>query len=218
MIKCVIFDFDGVIADSHSMFNELFTKIANDELNLGITKEEFAQFPGMRFELRFSYLAKQKRIVVSQEEINKAIIKGRSEYHESISSYTKLYDGAKKFLQELKTNNIKVCLGSNGSRRTVIKMLNQFEIVEYFDSIVTYDDVTHGKPAPDMFLKNAENVDVEYDECVVVGDAVEDINAAKSAGMKAIAVLTTDKKENLSDADLVVDSIANLNEELVSSL
>jgi HAD superfamily hydrolase (TIGR01509 family) len=218
LIKCVIFDFDGVIADSHSMFNKLFTRIANEELDLGITNEEFAQFPGMRFELRLSYLAKQKGIDVSQENLDKAIAKGRNEYHESTSSFTTLYEGAKEFLQELRNNNIKVCLGSNGSRRTVLKMLNQFEIFDLFDSIVTYDDVTHGKPAPDMFLKNADNVGVEYGECVVVGDAIEDINAAKAGGMKSIGLLTTNKKETLSVADLIMESIANLNFELVKNL
>ena len=105
MIKCVIFDFDGVIADSHSMFNKLFTRIANEELDLGITNEEFAQFPGMRFELRLSYLAKQKGIDVSQENLDKAIAKGRNEYHESTSSFTTLYEGAKEFLQELRNNS-----------------------------------------------------------------------------------------------------------------
>ena len=72
------------------------------------------------------------------------------------------------------------------------------------------EDVTNGKPAPDTFLKAAERLSLPPKCCVVVEDAVQGVQAGKSAGMSVVAVTTTRQRNDLLQADLIVDSLDEL--------
>ncbi len=218
MIRAVIFDNDGVIADSHGIVNSIFTQMINRELAINITEEEFAEYSGMRFEQRAELLAKKKNIAVSREKIMDALNKGRLEYYTNGLSYVKAFPGVKRLLDELKDAGIFIGMGTNGSRKTVMQLLKHLDLEDYFDSIVTYNDVSNPKPAPDIFLQNADNFGVEPDECVVIEDSVEGLVAAKQAGMKAIAVQTTKQEADLEDADLIVKSINDINVNKIQAL
>ena len=128
MIKSVIFDMDGVIADSHNIINNLFTQLLNKHLNLNLDVKEFAKYPGMRFEHRTEILTKEKGIHLSKEEIDEIMEIGREEYYNNKIDYTRIYPGMKELLEELKKSNIKIALGTNGSRRTIAKLIEQFNI------------------------------------------------------------------------------------------
>ncbi len=218
MIKAVIFDMDGVIADSHNIINNLFTELLNKHLNLNLDVKEFAKYPGMRFEHRTEILTKEKGIHLSKEEIDEIMEIGREEYYNNKIDYTRIYPGMKELLEELNKSNIKLALGTNGSRRTIAKLIEQFNIKNYFDAIVTYDDVARGKPFPDIFLKDAELLNVSPKECVVIEDSIEGIEAAKEAGMKVIAVSTTMKIDELKKADMIIKTIKELNVKKIQQL
>ena len=83
-------------------------------------------------------------------------------------------------------------------------------ILNRFDAIVIGEDVTNGKPAPDTFLKAAERLSLPPQYCVVVEDAVQGVQAGKTAGMAVIAVTTTRQRKDLLQADLIVDSLDEL--------
>ncbi|MEM2131388.1 MAG: HAD family phosphatase, partial [Candidatus Woesearchaeota archaeon] len=198
--------------------NKLFTELINKNLKLNITEKDFAKHPGMRFEQKAELFAKEKGLKISKKEIDELIEKGRDIYYKDIIKMIKLYPGVVELLKELKQNNIKIGLGTNGSKRTITKLFDNFGLHNYFDSIVTFDDASQGKPHPEIFLKNAENLKVKPEECVVVEDSIEGITAARAAKMKVIAVQTTLKKEELKDADLIVESIEDLNLRKIKSL
>lgn len=218
MLKAVIFDNDGVLSDSHREINKLFTNLINEYFNLNITKEEFSKYPGMRFEKRAEIIAKEKKIKIDQEKIKEFIENGREIYYNKVIDNIHLYEGVKELLDELKKNNIKIGLGTNGSKRTIIKLFDNFGLHNYFDSIVTFDDASQGKPHPEIFLKNAENLKVKTEECVVVEDSIEGIIAAKAANMKVIAVKTTLTEKELKDSDMIVESIKELTIDKIKSL
>ncbi|MEM3373895.1 MAG: HAD family phosphatase [Candidatus Woesearchaeota archaeon] len=218
MLKAVIFDNDGVLSDSHSNINKLFTTLVNNELNLNISESDFAKYPGMRFEQRAEQFAKEKGLIIPKEKIEKLIEKGREIYFKEILNQIKLYPGVIELLKELKENKIKIGLGTNGSKRTIMRLFDNYNLHDYFDSIVTFDDASQGKPHPEIFLKNAANMKVKPKECVVIEDSIEGIMAAKSAHMKVIAVKTTLTEKELKDADLIVESIKNLNLKKIQSL
>jgi beta-phosphoglucomutase len=79
-----------------------------------------------------------------------------------------------------------------------------------FDACVSGEQVTHSKPAPDTFLKAAEELALPPGRCAVVEDAVQGVEAGKAAGMPVAAVTTTRKRSDLTIADIVVDSLAEL--------
>jgi len=210
MIKCCIFDFDGVLIDSHDVLNTLFSETAIS-IGFPITKEEFQRFPGMRFEKRIEVLAKEKGFSVTPEQLKEFSEKGRYEYYTNSSSYVELYPGVIDFFEDLKKNNIKICLGSNGSRHVIEKIMKEKDIIKYFDNIVTYSDVAHPKPAPDMLLVSAEKFNLEPEECVFFDDAIEGLEAGLRAGMKVVAVATTTNKDELKEAHYIIDEIKNIN-------
>jgi beta-phosphoglucomutase len=218
MIKLVIFDFDGVVADSHSGVNDLFSNLINTELNLKIKPTDFAKYPGMRFEQRLSIIAKENNLDINWERITKIISKGRETYYKQSQNMTKLYPETIKFIKQLRENNIKVALGSNGSKNVILKLLDQFNATKYFDNIVTFDDVDNGKPHPEMFLKSMDKFNFSPSECVVIGDASQDIDAAQNGKMYSIALLTTDSKEILKNADIILDHPRDLNLKLLEQL
>jgi HAD superfamily hydrolase (TIGR01509 family) len=218
MIKAVIFDFDGVIVDSHGVINRHFTKVANDELHLGITETDFARFPGMRFEAKVAILAKERGLDIPKEKIVEAVKKGREEYLHNKSDQVELYPGTLRLFDELKKAKIKIALGTNGSRRSVEKLTVKLGIKDYFDSIVTFDDAYLPKPAPHIFLKNAENLKCLSGDCLIVEDSIEGITAAKAAGMKVVGVSTTLDKNDLKDADLILKTINDLNLGIIQKL
>jgi beta-phosphoglucomutase len=217
-MKAVIFDMDGVIVDSHGIINRLFTEVINRELHLNITEKEFARWPGIRFDQRLVIIAKEKGLPVSEEQIVKAIDKGRLEYYTNIIAYVKLFPGTLTLFDQLKSAGIKLGLGSNGSRNSIEKLMENLKIKKYFSSVVTFDDVVNPKPDAEMFLKNALELNVNPEECVVVEDAPEGIAAAKAAGMKVIALATTTSREELENADLLLSSISEITLDMLKGL
>jgi beta-phosphoglucomutase-like phosphatase (HAD superfamily) len=89
-------------------------------------------------------------------------------------------------------------------------MLDATESHALFDATVTSEDVRRSKPAPDTFLTAAERLSVSADRCVVVEDAIPGVRAARTAGMCVIAVTTTRRRQELTEAHRVVDGLAEL--------
>jgi len=85
-----------------------------------------------------------------------------------------------------------------------------------FDASVTGSDVTNKKPAPDIYLKAAELLDLRPVECLVVEDAVSGIKAAKAAGCRCLAVSTSFDRDQLSDADWICQSLDDVPEEALN--
>jgi beta-phosphoglucomutase len=83
-------------------------------------------------------------------------------------------------------------------------------IENYFEAIITGHDVTEGKPSPQVFLVAAQRLGADPKNCVVFEDAVAGVKAAKSAGMHCVAITSSNPREKLAEADLVVDSLAEV--------
>ncbi len=100
----------------------------------------------------------------------------------------KFMSGAEELLKFLKANNIKIGLASGSSRLSVMHHLNEVSAVDYFDAIVGGDEVTNGKPAPDIFLLTAKRLGADPKDCFVFEDASNGIKAGHNAGMRCIGV------------------------------
>ena len=83
-------------------------------------------------------------------------------------------------------------------------------LADYFDARVTSEEVTESKPSPQTFLRAAEKLGLAPARCAVVEDAVQGVQAGRAGGMAVVAVTTTHKREELAQADYVVDSLADL--------
>jgi len=133
----------------------------------------------------------------------------------------RIYPGVSALLANLRTLGARVAIASSGPRENVSLLIDVIGVRHAVDALVASEDVTEGKPHPEVFLKAAERLSVDAGRCAVIEDSVHGIEAAKRGGMLAVAVLTSTERAALqvAGADVIVDDVAALNpSELVSRL
>jgi len=204
--KGVIFDLDGVLVDTAQFHKQSWYDLAEQQ-GLEMTDEFFYSTFGMQ----------NKRILpmLFKRDLSKAEIDSLSEWKEDryrrlIVGKIQLLDGVKELIDDLKSCGFLLAIGSSTPRVNLEFMLKQMPLTNCFDAYVAGEDVANSKPAPDTFLKAAEMLGLAPANCVVVEDAVAGVQAAKAAQMPVVAVTTTTSRESLRQADLVVDSLAQL--------
>jgi HAD superfamily hydrolase (TIGR01509 family) len=118
--------------------------------------------------------------------------------------------GVVAFLDALKLNGYTLAIASSSLKRNVDLILGKLKLTAYFDFIVSGEQVTKGKPEPDIFLKVAEHYGLHPNECVVIEDSTNGVAAAKAAGMHCLAYFNpTSGEQDLSKADQVFKSFAD---------
>lgn len=203
----VIFDWDGVIIDSMEHHRESWARTAR-EGNLALKEGFFEDAFGRKNE----YIIPQMLGWSSNPEEIKGLSNKKEEHFRTImlEKGVKPVAGVVNFINELCSAHIPCAVGSSTDRINIETALGQLPFKDFFKTIVTAEDVHHGKPDPEVFLICASRLGIEPRYCVVIEDAVAGVEAAHRGGMKAIAVPTTRSKKALQHADLVVDRLDEL--------
>ena len=126
--------------------------------------------------------------------------------------------GVKKLMNDLKQAGFKIGLGTSAPIYKAFPVLENLGINDFFDATITDEEVSNGKPDPEVFLKAAKKLDIKPEDCVVIEDAPNGIDAAKNGGMKCIGITTTHKKEALKKADIIINSFDELTVEKIQSM
>ena len=200
MIKGIIFDMDGTIVDSLPYHHEAW-KIFFNENKVENFSEKLNQYKGggtldlMRTVYGNQYSKKElKKMSEDKEMIFRKIYKGE----------IKQILGFKKFLDELKSKDIMVGLASNAIRKNVSMIINELGIYDHFDSVICGDEVTKGKPNPEMFNETIDRFNINKDECLIFEDSLEGVLAAKNSGVKVIGITSSSSNKVLKDAGCVM--------------
>jgi beta-phosphoglucomutase len=202
----VIFDLDGVLVDTGWAHKQSWYDLANEE-GFSMTDEFFYSTFGMQnYQIIPMLLGRN----ATSEEIDRLSDWKEQRYRDIIKEKLVAAEGAKSLLIDLKEEGFRLAVGSSAPRANLELVLDCTDLHDYFDAYVTGQDVTRGKPAPDTFLKAAEKLSINANRCVVVEDAVQGIEAGKAAGMAVVAVTTTRSRADLTRADIIVDSLAQL--------
>ena len=210
-----IFDWDGVVIDSSAQHEKSW-----ELLSVEISKP----LPAGHFRKGFG---KKNQVIIPEilgwssnpEEIER--LGGRKEelYRELVrQSGMRILPGARELLAGLKTSGIPQAVASSTSRANLDSIFASTGLNEFFDAVVSAEDVVHGKPAPDVFLKAASLLGVPPERCVVFEDALFGIEAARRAGMKVIAVATTNPLDLVRHADRAVESLDEIRAEDLQAL
>ena len=202
----VIFDLDGVLVDTGWAHKQSWYDLGEKE-GFILTDEFFFSTFGMQNYMIIPMLLGRQ---ASSEEIDRLSDWKELRYREIIAEKLAPSDGAKSLLINLKKEGFLLAVGSSAPRANLELVLERTDLRDYFDAYVTGQDVTNGKPAPDTFLKAAEKLSLDADSCVVVEDAVQGVEAGKAAGMPVVAVTTTRSRADLHKADIIVDSLTQL--------
>lgn len=205
--KSALFDLDGVIVDTAIYHFQAWRRLAN-ELGFDFTEHQNEQLKGIsRMESLDLILSWGQKSLSDSEKLDWATRKN-DWYLELIQHMTpkEILPGVKDFLEELKENKINIALGSASKNSKMI--LNKIELFHFFDAIIDGNNITKGKPDPQVFLMGAEATGSLPSECIVFEDAQAGIEAAKSGGMFAIGI---GDKNILNKADMVYKSFEDFN-------
>lgn len=204
--KGVIFDLDGVLIDTGQFHRQSWYDLAGEE-DFQMSDELFYSTFGMQ---NYQIIPLLVRRDLTVEDIERMSEWKESRYRELISGKLTLQEGARGLIDELKSNGFLLAIGTSAPQANLVFMLEHTGVDDCFDAYVTGEEVSNSKPAPDTFLKAAEKLLLAPGRCLVVEDAVQGVQAAKKAGMKVVAVCTTRGREDLEEADLIVESLGEL--------
>lgn len=200
-IEAVIFDLDGTLVDSMWMWKEIDIEFLGrygyecpDDLQRSIE--------GMSFSETAVYFKERFTLPLSLDEIKACWIRM------SIDKYRNevpLKTGVRDFLKFLKSRGIKTGIATSNGRDMVDAVLASLQVADYFELVATACEVAAGKPAPDIYLKVADELGVKPENCLVFEDIPAGILAGKRAGMKVCAVADdfsrglTEEKKKMAD-------------------
>lgn len=211
---CVIFDMDGVLADTGPIHFKSWIMIAN-ELGIKIAKEFFEETFGQQ---SIPIMRKLAGPNINQLEIEKFAALKEKYYRDMVKDKIIPLPGVISLIKLLKEKKFKLAIGSSGPPENIDLLLNGLKIKQYFDVIISAKDVKKGKPAPDVFLIAAKRLNIAPKRCLVIEDAPVGLEAAIRAGMKSIALTTTHNEDELSNADFVCPDLSYLNVNQITEL
>ncbi|MBN1787029.1 MAG: HAD family phosphatase [Sedimentisphaerales bacterium] len=210
--KGIIFDMDGVLLDSEPYIIEAVTRMF-DEFGLKIIPEDFHPYTGTGEKNCIKQMAKNYDFPI---DLTKATSRTYDIYLELINGKLNPLPGAKEFIDKCKKLGKKTAIATSADIRKAQGNLKQIKIPpETFDAIVTANNVTHTKPAPDIFLLAAEKMGLQAAECLVIEDALSGIQAAKAAGAKSLAITSSFNHEVLTGADFYAPNLAQASDEVI---
>lgn len=210
MLKAVLFDCDGVIADSEHLHFSLFQKVLR-EIGVPLTQADYLEkYLAMDDKGCFRAVVAAHGRSLSDPELSALIEKKTALYKKTATENLVILPGVVEFVMAV-SQKFPLAMASGALRDEVKLMINAAGIAHYFDAVISAEDVVRGKPAPDAYLKALEEINRKYpdrriqpSECLVVEDSKHGLLSARAAGMKCVAVTTSYSVEELSAADRVV--------------
>lgn len=212
---CAIFDWDGVVVDS-SRLHELSWEVLAAREHRTLPPGHFKRGFGMKNEVVIPDVLQWAR---EPAEVERLARTKEALYRELVAEQgIDLILGTVAWLAKLRDANVRCTVASSTRRPNVDCVMDRMSLAPYFDAVVTGEDAVHGKPSPEIFLVAATRLGFRPDRCVVFEDSLPGVEAARAAGMKLVALTTTNPANLLGEADLVVPDFNALSVEAVASL
>ena len=199
--KAIIFDMDGTLLESteadYRAWERVF-KVYGREL----TYENYVPMLG----IRSADVIRNILGFDNENDLARVLIEKYDHFVDYVNDHpVKPVAATDCFLQHLSRYDVKVGLATSSRQQKTMLLLGRLGFLQYFDAIVTGEQVENSKPAPDIFLRAADQLHIDPQHCLVVEDGPIGVAAAKSAGMRCIAITTTHPAEKLQQADWIID-------------
>ena len=182
--KGVIFDLDGTLIDSMDVWEKIDIEFL-EKRNISIPKDYIEKVNDMSFKEVAKYTIERFGLKENEDDLIK-------EWNEmalfEYSNNIKLKPNVKEYLQKLKFNNIRIGLATSSPRELYEVVLKNNKIYDYFDTIISLQDVKRDKNYPDIYLLTAKKLEINIYDCVVFEDILVAINTLKKANFKVIGV------------------------------
>lgn len=185
MIKAIIFDMDGLMIDSERVTFECYQEILKG-MNLTMDEEFYKTLLGKPLKGIYQRFYDVYGNDFPIEDVIKDVHALMAKRFETEGVPIKT--GLKSLLEYLKENNYKTIVATSSNRDRVDTILSQAQITDYFDDSICGDEVTKGKPNPEVFLKSCQKLGVNVDEAIVLEDSEAGIQASYDANIKVICI------------------------------
>jgi 16S rRNA pseudouridine516 synthase len=209
MLSAVIFDLDGVLADSEPWWNRIDAKLLA-EYCVKYCGEYHQNVLGVSYRLAVEFYKKALGLSVPTEEM----MRRRGEIAtEFFANRVGLFPHVKEVLEELRQMKLHLAVATSSVSASARPFLDRHQLTGFFEVIVTGEEVERGKPAPDIYLRAADKLGISTDACLVVEDALPGVGAAKAANMRVAAIPDTrfvNPREYEKKADYVLSSLEEL--------
>lgn len=201
----MIWDMDGVIVDSAEFHYEAWNWLA-EQRGRSLTRAEFVPTFGMTNPDAIIELFGE----VKEAESREMSLSKEAEFRRRLRGRVDALPGAARLIRALNAEGHPQAVASSAPMENIKVILAELQLESCFQAFASGDDVSRGKPDPEIFTLAAAWLDVQPIDSVVIEDAVVGVRAGIRAGMKVYAVTTTRSREDLDHADLVVDSLLEL--------
>lgn len=186
-LRAVIFDLDGVLADSEPWWNEIDAKLLS-EYGVHYRGEYHQEVLGVSYPIAVDFYKKAFGLTVSAD----MMMRRRGEIAtEFFAERIGLFPATREVLDELRQMNLHLALATSSVSASARPFLDRHALTGFFAVIITGDDVEHGKPAPDIYVRAAAELRSAADACLVIEDSLSGIAAAKAAKMRVAAIPDT---------------------------
>ena len=211
MIKAIIFDMDGLMIDSEPFHLKAYNKVLK-EFGQFLTDENNQKYVGTSDANVCKDLIKKYGLPISQHELKQ---RKNNEYKLLFRKNILPQEGLIELINNLHKNNYKIAIASGSHIDEIDIVLTKLKIKEYFDEIVSSDEVENGKPAPDVFLYVASRLNINPNKCLVLEDSHNGEVAAKNAGMKCYIIPSRETKNEVFNlADRILNSLNDVYESI----
>jgi HAD superfamily hydrolase (TIGR01509 family) len=209
MIKAVLFDMDGVLVDSEEFICKAAIEMFREK-GLTVKPEDFIPFVGTGENRYIGGVAEKYQFPVNIETAKKRTYEI---YDKIVRNKLRALPGVKEFIATCRKKSLKIAVATSADEAKMKINLREIGLpVETFDVTVNGLQIERKKPFPDIYLKAAEMLNVKPKDCLVVEDAPNGIKAAKAAGMKCLAVMSSFSEKELNDADWIVKDLISVPE------
>lgn len=212
MIKAVLFDMDGVLVDSEEFICKAAIEMFREK-GLNVKPEDFIPFVGTGENRYIGGVAEKYNfpLVIDRDKKRTYEI-----YEQIVRNKLKPLPGVQDFIASCRNKNLRIAVATSADEVKMKINLREIGIpAETFDATVNGLEIERKKPYPDIYLKAAELLGVEPKKCLVVEDAPNGIQAAKAAGMKCLAVMSSFSEKELYNADWIVKDLTFVPEEVL---
>lgn len=197
-MELAIFDLDGTLIDSMTVWRNIGREYLKNEFNIQSTKSLEEKLNTLSFTKSIEYLVKEYNMPKSVDEVlNDLSGKVFKAYSETIDEK----EGALNYLKYLKEKNVKMCIATACEKTLAEIVTKRLGISDYVDFIITVDEIKKPKTEPDIFLYCSEKYGISIDKCVVFEDSLFAIKSAKSVGFFVVAM----KDLNYEDDKEIID-------------
>ncbi|WP_438973336.1 HAD family hydrolase [Polaribacter sp.] len=208
-IKCVLFDMDGVIIDSEEIHKKAYYETFNS-IGVQVSEELYKTLTGSSTINAFQKLVAHFNLSLNPEKL---VLDKRKRYVDFFKNDPNLHlvDGVKEFIKHLYANKINLVLASSSAMVNIDRVLNRFELQDFFLAKISGADLKASKPHPEIFEKAAILGKTPKENCIVIEDSDNGIQAANAAGIFVIGYKNPKvKDQTLKNADFITDSFFTL--------